>query len=181
MVKICFKDFENPGQWIWTILLERSKILGGVYVSGRLLEGISMTIAKRTATGMTALLLTILTTLGCDLNKQVEPKRENPGPERTQEIGEHKSPAESVVQPSPISTPAPTIGGATDFVIETTAKLQIESAIEQYRALNGNYPKSHEEFMEEVIRKGDIHLNAPPAGKKYEYDVENHELKVVNG
>lgn len=140
-----------------------------------------MIIAKRTATGMAAFLLMVLTLPGCDLNKQVEPKREDPGPQRTQDIGEHKPAAEPVVQPSPISTPAPAISRTTDFVIETTAKLQIEQAIEQYRALNGNYPKSHEEFMEEVIRKGDIHLNAPPTGKKYEYDVENHELKVVNG
>lgn len=135
-------------------------------------------------------LLVIMGTMGCDLNKQVEPKKVDAGPQRTQDIGEYKpaaptpstpAPAQPAATPSPFDLPTPAIGKTTDFVIETTAKLQIEQAIEQYRALNGNYPKSHEEFMEEVIKKGDIHLNAPPAGKKYQYDVENHELKVVDG
>lgn len=134
-----------------------------------------------------------LVAMGCDLNKQVEPKKVDAGPQRTQDIGEYKpaaptpttatpaAPVQPTVTPSPFDLPTPAIGKTTDFVIETTAKLQIEQATEQYKALNGNYPKSHEEFMEEVIKKGDIHLNAPPAGKKYQYDVENHELKVVDG
>ncbi|MBX9656758.1 hypothetical protein K2Y11_24330 [bacterium] len=134
-----------------------------------------------------------LMVMGCDLNKQVEPKKVDAGPQRTQDIGEYKpaaatpstpspaAPSQPTVTPSPFDLPTPAIGKTTDFVIETTAKLQIEQATEQYKALNGNYPKSHEEFMEEVIKKGDIHLNAPPAGKKYQYDVENHELKVVDG
>jgi len=155
-----------------------------------------------TIRSMLVALAVAVVTMGCDLNKQVEPKKVDAGPQRTQDIGEYKPAAPTAapgqpaapsqpatptqtspptVEPSILNLPTPAIGKTTDFVIETTAKLQIEQAIEQYKALNGNYPKSHEEFMEEVIKKGDIQLNAPPAGKKYQYDVENHELKVVDG
>ena len=45
---------------------------------------------------------------------------------------------------------------------------------------NGRYPKSHEEFMEKVIKANNIQLPQPVTTAEYQYDVENHELKVVD-
>ena len=63
--------------------------------------------------------------------------------------------------------------------INQIAKLGVQQALNLFNAAEGRYPKSHEEFMEKVIKANNIHLPQPVTSCEYQYDVENHELKVV--
>jgi hypothetical protein len=49
-----------------------------------------------------------------------------------------------------------------------------------YKALdpNGRGPKTHEEFMEKIIRANDIKLPELPSGHRYVYDPVQGELLV---
>ena len=55
---------------------------------------------------------------------------------------------------------------------ERLAFMQVAQPMNMYHALNGHFPKTHEEFMEEVIRKNHLKLPELPAGKRYVYDAE---------
>ena len=70
---------------------------------------------------------------------------------------------------------------AYGFAVSEIAKGQIKQMLEMYRAEKGNYPKTHEEFMSEIIKKYNIELPVLPGGRQYQYDVEKHELIVVEG
>ena len=48
--------------------------------------------------------------------------------------------------------------------------IQIASAMNAYRAINGHFPKSHEAFMEEIVKKNSIKLPELPSGERYVYD-----------
>ncbi len=48
--------------------------------------------------------------------------------------------------------------------------IQIPSAMNIYRAQNGHFPKSHEEFMEKIIKENSIRLPELSNGKRYVYD-----------
>jgi hypothetical protein len=54
----------------------------------------------------------------------------------------------------------------------------IEHAMNLYNATNGNYPRTHQEFMEQIIQPGRISLPPLHDGETYFYDPESHELKV---
>jgi hypothetical protein len=56
--------------------------------------------------------------------------------------------------------------------------LTIKPTLEAYKALNGSYPKSHEEFMEKIIRANNIKLPELPAGQQYVFDPETGLLMV---
>ncbi len=59
------------------------------------------------------------------------------------------------------------------FEIEIPKNMQI------YHALNdGQYPKTHEEFMEKIIKEYSVKLPELPEGAKYVYDPETHTLMV---
>jgi hypothetical protein len=65
------------------------------------------------------------------------------------------------------------------FVIEQRLIFdQITHAINLYKATNGNAPKSHEEFMEQIIQANGIALPELPAGQTYIYDPETEQLMV---
>ncbi len=78
---------------------------------------------------------------------------------------------------SPITTAVKTKFRAAEIVEfgRVTHDLQI------FKAINGRGPRSHEEFMEAVIRQGAIDLPELPAGKRYQYDVQTEKLMVVDG
>lgn len=57
--------------------------------------------------------------------------------------------------------------------------LQIEHALNLYNAAEGNYPKSHEEFMTNIIQANRLVLPQLPADLQYQYDVANHKLVIV--
>lgn len=53
-----------------------------------------------------------------------------------------------------------------------------KQALNLYWATEGDYPKTHEEFMEKIIKFNKIQLPELEAGVEYIYDPEDHLLKV---
>ena len=69
------------------------------------------------------------------------------------------------------------VGGS--YAIHEMARLKVKKTVDLFWASEGRYPKSHEEFMEKVIKFYDCKLPMPTKSCEYHYDVENHELLVV--
>lgn len=57
-------------------------------------------------------------------------------------------------------------------------EVQIPHAMQLYEATNGNKPKTHAEFMEQIIQFNQIKLPELPAGQRYVYDPQTGELMV---
>ncbi len=55
---------------------------------------------------------------------------------------------------------------------------QIPSALQMYEATHGHAPRSHEEFMSQVIEANRISLPDLPPDRRYVYDPETKELMV---
>ena len=57
---------------------------------------------------------------------------------------------------------------------ERIALMPIVQAMQLYRATNGRFPESHEEFMKEIINKKRARIKLPelPEGVEYVYDAE---------
>lgn len=55
---------------------------------------------------------------------------------------------------------------------------QYKHALNLYWGTTGDYPKTHEEFMEKIIKFNKIQLPELEAGVEYIYDPEDHLLKV---
>jgi hypothetical protein len=60
-------------------------------------------------------------------------------------------------------------------------QIQIPNALQLYKATNGSNPKTHEEFMAQVIEANSIQLPELPAGQRYVWDPEQGELMVEKG
>ena len=56
--------------------------------------------------------------------------------------------------------------------------IQVEHAMNLFNGLHGHYPKSHDEFMEQIIRANSIQLPQLDEGFEYLYDPSDHELKM---
>lgn len=69
--------------------------------------------------------------------------------------------------------------GAYKNILGRAAELSIKQAVNLFNAEHGRYPKDYEEFMERIIKFNNIQLPVLPGNLKYAYDVENHELKIV--
>ena len=66
--------------------------------------------------------------------------------------------------------------------IDRVASLNIKHAVDLYQAENGAYPKDYDEFMKNVIKKGqpdEIRLPQLPYYQEYSYDAVAHELIVL--
>lgn len=72
-------------------------------------------------------------------------------------------------------TPAKTFFTAKEKI---QFEIEIPHALALYKALEGNAPKSHEEFMEKIIKANQIKLLELPPGHKYVYDPETEILMV---
>jgi hypothetical protein len=62
------------------------------------------------------------------------------------------------------------------------AKMKVQMDMGQYEAINGEKPKTYEEFMEVIIKKGKaegIQLPMLPYYQEYAYDTDKKELVVV--
>jgi hypothetical protein len=57
-------------------------------------------------------------------------------------------------------------------------EIQIPQAMEIYRATDGEYPATHEDFMAKIIKANKIQLPKLPAGQEYRYRPEEHQLWV---
>lgn len=57
-------------------------------------------------------------------------------------------------------------------------EIQIPQALALFDGLNGRFPKSHEEFMEKIIRENRIALPKLPDGQVYRYRPDEKQLWV---
>jgi hypothetical protein len=57
-------------------------------------------------------------------------------------------------------------------------EVQIPHALQLYEASNGKKPKTHQEFMEQIIQANQIQLPELPAGQRYVYDPQTGDLMV---
>lgn len=57
-------------------------------------------------------------------------------------------------------------------------EIQIPKTMQLFKALEGRNPKSHAEFMKEIIKKGQIKLPELPAGQIYNYHPDDGQLWV---
>ncbi len=64
-------------------------------------------------------------------------------------------------------------------VTHQVAQMKVKQSLELFRASEGRYPKSHEEFMSKVFKVYVEKLPEPLTTCEYQYDVENHELLIV--
>ncbi|HEX8202015.1 MAG TPA: hypothetical protein VF590_16185 [Isosphaeraceae bacterium] len=81
---------------------------------------------------------------------------------------------------------------ATDYItlnadvyrtsVANIAKMKVQMDMDQYEALNGEKPKTYEEFMEVIIKKGQpdgIQLPMLPYYQEYGYDPDAKALVVI--
>ena len=124
--------------------------------------------------------LLLLTGCGEPAEKVEEKKPQSIIGQKTDEIGEFKGDAkEADLQVKQGSNPIAAAGGAYGFAVGQTSKLQIQHAVQLFQAEHGRFPKDHAEFMERIVKANSIKLPVLPGKRRYQYDVENHELKVV--
>ena len=64
------------------------------------------------------------------------------------------------------------------FKEDAVFKLQIPQAMQLYKASEGHFPQSHDEFMTKIVRANKLRLPELPPGQKYVYDPEQGELMV---
>jgi hypothetical protein len=57
-------------------------------------------------------------------------------------------------------------------------EITLPHALQLYEATNGRKPKTHEEFMEQIVKANQIKLPELPAGERYVYDPKAGELMV---
>ena len=96
------------------------------------------------------------------------------------EVEKEKQAGGVVTQPritskDPITLP----GNAYVSIIGRSAMLNIEHTLDLYKAETGEYPKSHEEFMENIIKRYNIALPKLPSYQEYSYDVPSHKLLIM--
>lgn len=99
----------------------------------------------------------------------------------TQEIGEFNPQAGGKVSDSKVRVSDPILAGPQAYgpMVEQISKSHIAHALNLYQAEHGHYPKSHAEFMTEIIKKNKIGLPVLPGNMQYQYDVPNHKLVVI--
>jgi hypothetical protein len=58
-------------------------------------------------------------------------------------------------------------------------EIQIPKAMQLYEQMEGHAPRSHEEFMEKIVKANSIPLPTLPNGHTYRYDPKEKQLMVV--
>jgi hypothetical protein len=134
---------------------------------------------------MVGILLTIVSGCFKDPNpqpaQQPQQPKENIVGKMTSEIGEfdpnQDKEADLAIDPSrPMHAMT---AGAYQNILGQAAKLKVTQAVNMFYAEHGYYPKDHEEFTEKVIKHYEIELPVLSTKHRYQYDVEKHELIVV--
>jgi hypothetical protein len=127
----------------------------------------------------------LLVVIGCGMPSLEEQTKKSPNSiigKKTQDIGQFNPNAGAkvsdgkIVATDIVTAPVSAYGPA----LERISKSYIEQAIRLFEATEGRYPQSYEEFMEKIIKPNKIELPVLPGGKKYQYDVANHQLIVVD-
>jgi len=70
------------------------------------------------------------------------------------------------------------VGHARFYAEHKLIFTSIDHALNLYWATEGNYPKTHDEFMEKIIKFNQIQLPELDEGVEYIYDPEDHKLKI---
>ena len=92
--------------------------------------------------------------------------------------------AGAVEAPTKITAKDPISMGGNAYVVSINhiAFNNVKHALDLYQAETGAYPKSHDEFMAEVVKQGradGIKLPTLPYYQEYSYDVKEHKLVVL--
>ncbi len=126
-------------------------------------------------------LLVLAAACGCE--DQVKKSPNSIIGKKTQDIGEFDPNAGAKVSDAKINATDPITAPTSAYgpMLERISATHIEQAVRLFEATEGRYPMSYEEFMEKIIKANKIELPVLPGGKKYQYDVENHKLVVVDG
>ncbi|MDG1875374.1 MAG: hypothetical protein P8J27_15785 [Mariniblastus sp.] len=121
--------------------------------------------------------------LGCAEPEQAEdPKSQSIINQKTDEIGEFKTDGndkQADMQVKSNAGPLSAVGGAYGFAVGEISKQAVQRAVQFFQAEHGRFPKDHAEFMEKIIKANSIKLPVLPGKRRYQYDVENHELVIV--
>jgi hypothetical protein len=133
-----------------------------------------------------AMLTLLVFAIGCEEERPPKPKVK---PEfivgkRTQEIRNAKPELEkkgAIVATTKITAKDPiTIqGNAYVTTIGRISIMNIEHALDLYRATNDRFPKDYDEFMTEIIKANQIALPQLPYYQKYGYDEKEHKLIIL--
>jgi hypothetical protein len=75
----------------------------------------------------------------------------------------------------PIATPVAALFAARERIV---FDIQIPHAMNVFKAVEGRTPKSHEEFMEKIVKANQIKLPKLPDGHRYVYDPRQEQLMV---
>ncbi len=70
------------------------------------------------------------------------------------------------------------VGHARFYAEHKLIFTSIEHALNLFWATEGNYPKTHDEFMEKIVKFNQIQLPELDEGVEYIYDPEDHKLKI---
>lgn len=99
----------------------------------------------------------------------------------TDKVGEFDPAANNQVVTPDVKMTNPITGPleAYDPLVQQLATLGIDHAVGLFQAEEGRYPNSHEEFMTRIIQQNNIRLPGLPPGLEYQYDLENHKLRIV--
>jgi len=119
--------------------------------------------------------------VGCGdlMSTSKKPRKKPLRRKTTTEIGEFKGDS-NVVEPNvQISNPITGALEAYEPLKQQISQLGIEHAIQLFHALEGRYPKDYDEFMQRIIAENNIRLPVLGKGFRYEYDVDNHKLLIV--
>ena len=95
----------------------------------------------------------------------------------TQDVGEYDPDGDAAIadlQVKASANPLAAASGAYGYSVAEISKQAITRALQLFEATNERYPKDHEEFMEEILKKNNIHLPVLPGKRRYQYDVQNH-------
>lgn len=75
----------------------------------------------------------------------------------------------------PVATPVAAYFAAKEQI---AFRVEAPQAMNLYKATNGRAPRSHDEFMREIIQANNIRLPELPEGHRYVYDPEQEQLMV---
>lgn len=126
--------------------------------------------------------------VGCEEEKPAKPKiqaRETLH-KTTQDVRELEKELANgaILAPTEIEVADPLTQSASAYrtSVGKIARMKVKMDMDQYEALNGEKPKTYEEFMEVIIKKGradGIQLPMLPYYQEYAYDAKTKELVVI--
>jgi hypothetical protein len=91
------------------------------------------------------------------------------------ETGGARVASTKITAKDPITLP----GNAYVTIIGRTSIMNMEHALDLYRATNDRFPKDYDEFMNEIIKANNIALPLLPHYQEYGYDEKEHKLVIL--